>query len=57
MQVSRGRPQRLTSNQRGRGQEPVIVLGNIKSAVTVNMAVSWTEAGAILFRLRGIGEL
>jgi hypothetical protein len=27
----------LTSNQRGRGNDPVVVLGRIKSAVAVNM--------------------
>jgi hypothetical protein len=27
----------LTSNQRGRGQEPVTVLGRMASAVMVNM--------------------
>src|SRR5215470_9487929 len=37
MQVSSGRPHRLTSNQRGRGNEPVTVLGRIRSAVAVNM--------------------
>jgi len=28
----------LTSNQRGRGNDPVVVLGRIKSAVAVNIA-------------------
>jgi hypothetical protein len=28
----------LTSNQRGRGNDPVVVLGKIKSAVAVNIA-------------------
>ena len=37
MQVSSGRPHMLTSNQRGRGNDPVVVLGRIKSAVAVNM--------------------
>src|SRR6185437_6384430 len=37
MQVSRGRPHMLTSNQRGRGKEPVVVLGRIRSLVAVNM--------------------
>ncbi len=35
MHESSGRPHMLTSNQRGRGQEPVIVLGSIRSFVTV----------------------
>ena len=37
MQVSSGRPHMLTSNQRGRGQEPVTVQGRMVLAVTVNM--------------------
>jgi hypothetical protein len=37
MQVSSGRPHILTSNQRGRGNDPVVVLGRIRSAVAVNM--------------------
>ena len=37
MQVSSGRPHMLTSNQRGRGKDPVVVLGRIRSAVAVNM--------------------
>ena len=37
MQVSSGRPHMLTSNQRGRGNDPVCVLGRIRSAVAVNM--------------------
>src|SRR6185503_20903181 len=37
MQVSSGRPHMLTSNQRGRGKEPVVVLGRIRSLVAVNM--------------------
>src|SRR5437764_11863856 len=40
MQVSSGRPHMLTSNQRGRGNEPVTVLGRIISAVAVNMGPS-----------------
>ena len=40
MQVSSGRPHMLTSNQRGRGQDPVTVPGNVKSAVSVNTVVS-----------------
>ena len=37
MQVSRGRPHMLRSNQRGRGQEPVTVHGRMVSAVMVNI--------------------
>ena len=37
MQVSSGRPHMLTSNQRGRGNDPVVVLGRISPAVAVNM--------------------
>src|ERR1700730_2508302 len=37
MHVSSGRPHILTSNQRGRGNDPVTVLGRIRSAVAVNM--------------------
>ncbi len=37
MHVSNGFPHMLTSNQRGRGQEPVTVVGNIRSAVAVNI--------------------
>ena len=40
MQVSSGRPHMLTSNQRGRGNDPVTVLGRIRSAVAVNMGSS-----------------
>src|SRR5947207_13577127 len=40
MQVSSGRPHMLTSNQRGRGNEPVTVLGRIRLAVAVNMGSS-----------------
>src|SRR5688572_8250427 len=36
MQVSSGLPHMLASNQRGRGQEPVTVLGRTRSRVTVN---------------------
>src|SRR5207247_6223856 len=32
-----GRPHMLTSNQRGRGQEPVTVLGSTRVVVAVNM--------------------
>jgi len=35
MQVSSGLAHMLRSNQRGLGQEPVTVLGRIKSLVTV----------------------
>ena len=35
MQVSSGFAHMLTSNQRGRGQEPVTVLGRIRSFVAV----------------------
>jgi hypothetical protein len=38
MQVSNGRPHILTSNQRGRGQDPVTVVGKSKFAVAVNIA-------------------
>jgi hypothetical protein len=34
----------LTSNQRGRGHEPVTVLGRIKFLVTVNMVASTPAA-------------
>jgi hypothetical protein len=33
----------LTSNQRGRGKEPVTVHGSIKPAVAVNIAIPSTE--------------
>ena len=36
MQVSSGFAHMLMSNQRGRGHEPVTVLGSIRSFVTVN---------------------
>src|SRR3954454_20969739 len=49
MHVSSGRPHMLTSNQRGRGKDPVVVLGKIKSAVAVNIAfvlgTFYTRAG------------
>src|SRR5262249_43932886 len=35
MQVSSGRPHMLASNQRGRGHDPVTVLGRMTSFVTV----------------------
>jgi hypothetical protein len=35
-----GRPHRHTSNHRGRGNDPVVVLGRMKSAVAVNMMSS-----------------
>ena len=37
MQVSSGLPHMLTSNQRGRGQEPVTVLGRMRDEVAVNI--------------------
>ena len=37
MHVSNGLPHMLTSNQRGRGHEPVTVVGNIRLAVAVNI--------------------
>ena len=43
MHVSRGLPHMLTSNQRGRGKEPVVVLGRSKSLVAVNMAKTSQE--------------
>src|SRR6266496_2139697 len=48
MQVSSGRPHMLTSNQRGRGKEPVTVLGRMRSAVAVNM----NESEGIVLRGR-----
>ena len=42
MHVSKGFPHMLTSNQRGRGQEPVTVVGNSRSAVTVR---TWVVGG------------
>jgi hypothetical protein len=39
----------LTSNQRGRGKEPVVVLGSIRSAVAVNVEVF---SGDILSKAR-----
>jgi hypothetical protein len=38
------RPERLRSNQSGRGYEPVIVVGKIMSRVTVSTAVSEVAA-------------
>jgi len=35
--VSSGLPHMHTSNQRGRGNDPVVVLGKIKSFVAVNI--------------------
>ena len=46
MQVSSGLPHMLTLNQRGRGKEPVVVLGRIKSFVTVNIAPASREPTA-----------
>ena len=37
MHVSSGRPHIQTSNQRGRGKEPVVVVGSSRSAVAVNI--------------------
>jgi hypothetical protein len=37
MQVSNGRPHKLRSNQRGRGQEPVMVQGRMVLEVMVNI--------------------
>src|SRR5580700_401466 len=37
MHVSSGRPHMLTSNQRGRGNDPVVVLGRMRPSVAVNM--------------------
>src|SRR5215472_17330415 len=56
MQVSSGRPHILTSHQRGRGKEPVVVLGRIKLAVAVNMASSGrrdytSQQGNVLWNL------
>src|SRR5208283_246391 len=47
MQVSRGRPHMLTSNQRGRGNDPVVVLGRIRLAVAVNMSPSGERSFSI----------
>src|SRR5690348_18442305 len=51
MQVSSGRPHMHTSNQRGRGYEPVIVLGKVRLAVAVNMAKT-SGAGFYIVSLR-----
>src|SRR5215475_2106438 len=40
MQVSRGLPHMLTSNHRGRGNDPVVVLGRVRLAVAVSMGAS-----------------
>ena len=63
MQVSNDLPHMLTSNQRGRGQEPVTVEGSIISAVTVNMRTTskvggegW-RAGEIVRRWAAQGNL
>ena len=51
MQVSSGAPHMLTSNQRGRGHEPVTVLGSVRFAVAVNIRrlladpVKWFVSG------------
>src|SRR5271157_90981 len=47
MQVSSGRPHMLSSNQRGRGQEPVTVQGRILSAVIVNMGFGLNPSALI----------
>src|SRR5882724_7504758 len=47
MQVSSGRPHMPTSYQRGRGKDPVVVLGSSKSAVAVNM---YSSNGIVLPR-------
>jgi hypothetical protein len=39
MHVSSGLPHMHTSNHRGRGNDPVVVLGSIKSFVAVSMNV------------------
>ena len=51
MQVSSGRPHMLTSNQRGRGHEPVTVLGSIRSAVAVNMGRFYAGPHLVLSRV------
>src|SRR5947207_12802866 len=43
MQVSSGRPHMPTSYQRGLGNDPVVVLGRITSAVAVNMSIPPTH--------------
>ena len=40
MHSSNGFPHMLTLNQRGRGHEPVTVVGNIRLAVAVNIVFS-----------------
>jgi len=47
----------LTSNQRGRGHEPVTVLGSVRSAVAVNMGrVYATLSLAYFWSLCGLGS-
>ena len=52
--MSSGLPHMLSSNQRGRGQEPVIVLGSITFAVTVNIGSLPKVVLAIVARMIGI---
>src|SRR5262249_61572689 len=47
MHVSSGFPHRHTSNHRGRGNDPVVVLGKIKSLVAVN--IFFCSLGSLLF--------
>jgi hypothetical protein len=54
MQVSIGFPHMLTSNQRGRGQEPVTVLGRVSFAVAVNMGTSLDVEGQTISWPRGM---
>ena len=51
MQLSSGRPHMLTSNQRGRGHEPVTVLGSVRSAVAVNMGRFYADPHLVLSRV------
>ena len=50
MHVSNALPHMLTSNQRGRGHEPVTVVGNIRLVVAVNIVSLRTVTMA-----RGLG--
>ena len=57
MHVSSGRPHMLVSNQRGRGQEPVTVLGSIRSRVTVKgMADSLRHRSGLGAGGSGVGK-
>ena len=56
MQVSSGRPHMLTSYQRGRGKDPVVVLGRIKLAVAVNMASRLTQSWKGHFESAGLPQ-